>query len=186
MREPELNFIFPNKPIQIHNPETVFQSIDRERWLAQPKWAGHRALPQCNRSGEITVYSRHGKPLTLAAKDNWQWLAMLIRLPRPWLLDGELCRDGNLVIWDIGIMGNRIMQQEPYEKRIHALRDALPNPKTKGHQKIEVIETFDAENWPHIFKSEKIEGVVFKNKQASDFWGIHSTKNVGTQIKYLF
>lgn len=185
-REPELSFIFPNKPNQIHNPGVVFQSIDLARWLAQPKWAGHRALPQCNRSGEITVYSRHGKPLTLAAKDNWQWLAMLIRLPRPWLLDGELCRDGNMVIWDVAIMGNRILANEPYEKRLKVLKEILPIPYAKGHQKIESIQTLEGKDWPLISKTEKIEGVVWKDKSATDLWGIHSTKDVATQIKYLF
>lgn len=185
-REPELSFIYPNKPNQVHQPRVVFQSIDLARWLAQPKWAGHRALPQCNRAGEITVYSRHGQPLTLAAKDNWQWLAMLIDLPRPWLLDGELCRDGNLVIWDIGIMGNRIMAQEPYEKRLNALKNILPSPKTKGHQKVELIQTLSGENWTQIMHTEKVEGVVWKEKTAKDLWGIHSTRDVGSQIKYLF
>lgn len=185
-REPELAFIFPNKPNQIHQPRVVFQSIDLARWLVQPKWAGHRALPQCNRAGEITVYSRHGRPLTLAAKDNWQWLAMIIDLPRPWLLDGELCRDGNMVIWDIGIMGNKILADEPYEKRLAVLREILPQGKNKAHQRIEPIQTFSGENWTQVTQSEKIEGVVWKVRDARDLWGVHSTRDVGSQMKYLF
>ena len=179
-------FVFPNKPIRIFDPSSFVSNLDLSQWVVQPKWDGHRALPMCDEKGEVTVYSRHGTPLSLA-KNNWQWLSML-DLPRPWLLDGEMLPCGKrLIVWDYAILGGQYGMLKPYRERLNLL-GGWPT-RTKDGRSIEIIDTRPGKAYREIMLLaglKSLEGFVLKRRDATNLWGPHSTCEVSSQFKYRF
>jgi ATP-dependent DNA ligase len=173
------SFVFPNKPIKIHTSN--LRSISFGDWIVQPKFDGHRALPACDESGNITIFSRHGRPLSRAkgrkdiGKIDW---------PTPWLLDGEMTVDGRLIIWDLAVLGGVDFTRHPYLNRLkflESLKDLSPG--------ITIIKTLPASEYEKLFldrSDSAVEGVVFKKKLATDLWGGTSTKEVASQLKLKF
>ena len=180
-------FIYPNKPIRIYDIEKLKHSIDFKAWIVQPKWDGHRAIIACDESGKVQVFSRHKTHLRLAG-DQWTWLNLL-PFPRPWLVDGELLHSGRLVIWDYAIWGGAYLFNKPYSERLKELETALPNVLRKGNKSTLVISQVPANRYKEILlkKGDKeLEGIIFKNPQATDFWGPYRTREVPSQFKYRF
>ncbi len=181
-----MTFFFPNKPRRIFSVEPLQSTIDFEQWLVQPKWNGHRALPHCDPKGRITVYSRYGQPLKLAAS-NWNWLAML-DLPRPWLLDAELMRDGRMIAWDFAVLGGNVRFKESYQTRLTELQSMLKKV-SKDKYSVECIETLPARKYRNFMLragEPELEGFVFKLQEAVDMWGPFSTSETASQFKYRF
>jgi len=186
-------YVFPNKPLRIYNVSRILNIVESDNWIVQPKWDGHRALPHCDENGKVTVFSRQGTPLTLAKKD-FTWLSLL-PIPRPWLLDGELLRDGRMIIWDYAFMGisesgipNYVCKKE-YGSRLSELQKIFDQKFTKNKFSIELIDTYPAKVYNRIMLKagdKNLEGFVLKNKAAIDLWGISSTREVSSQLKFRF
>jgi hypothetical protein len=181
-----IQFIFPNKPVLIYSLDNVFKIADKENWVVQPKWNGCRALPYCSEHGEIIIFSRYGTPLT-KTKHDWTWLSTL-EFKRPWLLDGEFLSEGQIILWDVGIEDGKKLNQ-PYEKTLERLMDQLPKLRKKGDLSISSIKTLPIKKYKEILLTRsdpRLEGLVFKDLRAKNFWGGQKTFNVSTQIKYRF
>lgn len=173
-------FLFPNKPIRIYNVPQFLQNINLDDWIVQSKWDGKRVLPSCDERGRITLHGRQGQVFKDAG---WSWLDQL-PLPKPWLLDGELLRDGRMFVWDYAIFGGKKSYREPYFGRLKLLQ-TLPC----GLGKFQIIETKSAVEYKSILapgKANGLEGCVFKLKRATDLFGVTSTKETPSQYKYRF
>jgi ATP-dependent DNA ligase len=182
-----MQFCYPNKPIRIYSIAKLADSIDFSSWIVQPKWNGHRALAACDHDGNIIVYSRQGKPLTLAGS-HWLWLSML-NLPKPWALDGELLRDGRMIIWDFSVMAGVTRIKEPYSERLNELTQLLPRKRSKDLLSIESIESLPAKKYKNFMLrrgQKELEGLVLKSAQATDLWGPYATKEIASQFKLRF
>lgn len=186
-------FVFPNKPLRIYNVTRILNIVESDNWIVQPKWDGHRALPHCDENGKITVFSRQGTPLTLAKKD-FTWLSLL-PIPRPWLLDGELLRDGRMIIWDYAFMGisesgiPNYVCKTLYLERLLRLCHIFKEPFKKNGFSIELVESIPAKHYKRIMLKagdQSLEGFVLKNRAAIDLWGISSTREVSSQLKFRF
>lgn len=183
----EKMYLYPNKPIRFYDLKiliTSIQEFDPDQWVVQPKWDGHRALIFCDEMGKITVYSRHKTPLTLA-KNNWNWLSVL-PLKRPWLLDGELTRDQRMRVWDYAYQGKSYDWNLPYGTRIEKLSRQLKKQYKKGDFTFELIQTQPFLKYRELLNLNDtyLEGLVFKNLQAIDLWGLHQTHEKASQIKF--
>jgi ATP-dependent DNA ligase len=180
-------FVFPNKPIEFFNIPSMLSVFNLSEWLVQPKWDGHRALPACDSEGRVVVWNRQRKALTLAGT-NWQWLSML-PLERPWLADGELTRSGRLILWDFAIWGGQCLYTTPYEQRLQTLGKALTKTYSKDKLQVELVETLPAESYKSLLLkrgAQDLEGLVFKNKGATNLWGPFATSDVASQCKFRF
>ena len=187
MLKPESIFAFPNKPIRFYDVQGFISSLKEEDWISQPKWDGHRAEIVCDEAGKITVFSRNKTRLALA-KNNWGWLNML-DIPRPWLLDAELLRDGRMITWDYAMINGQYGTIRPYLERLTKLEKMVPKKLTHGDHSIEVIETLPLNGYRKFLLKAgdpALEGFVLKNKMATDLWGPNSTKEVASQFKYRF
>jgi ATP-dependent DNA ligase len=178
-------FLFPNKPTRFHDikfPET----LKLEEWFAQPKWDGHRALI-LHDGRKIKIYSRQGSLLTLAKGRGWEPLIayVLKDLRAPWLLDGEMLRDAKkIIVWDYAYIGGDQFTQLPYEARFMKLLRLVP-----AHGPLELIENFRGEQYREILRppvDPNLEGFVLKRRNATNLWGLTSTSEVATQLKYRF
>lgn len=174
--------LYPNKPMLIYDIERFLESIDPKDWIVQPKWDGHRALISCDSQGKIRILSRQLTPLTLAAKGNWGWVSML-PLPRPWVLDGELTLEGEIIIWDYAEMAGQDSLDTPYNDRLEFLAARLRKPFRKGSHSIALIQTYPVQQYKKIVKPG-IEGLVFKRRSARDFWNARRTNEVPSQLKW--
>lgn len=180
-------FIYPNKPVRFYDLKRMIAAGNDEEWVLQPKWDGHRAIIDCSLDGGIIVNSRHGTPLTLA-KNNWQWLSIL-EIPRPWTLDGELTRDGRLIVWDFAVLGGVIYFPAPYRERLKFLKSAKSLNMKKGSQSVSVIEMVKPSEYKKFLLQRSdtaLEGLVMKRLDARDFWSINATIDVGSQLKFRF
>lgn len=176
-------FVWPNKPIRIYNIDKLLATLPLENWICQPKWDGKRVEPWCDEDGKIVLYGRQGQVFP----EKWAWLESL-PLERPWLLDGELLRDGRMIVWDYAIMGGSNEYRLPYSERLNLLKCRL-QPKSIGNQSFSLIETYPAAEYERILnrvKGNQLEGIVFKSLGSTNLWGVHSTSEVGTQFKYRF
>lgn len=173
-------FIYPNKPTRIYDVDTFASKLDSS-WIVQSKWDGKRCLPFCDIGGKITLYSRHKTIL----RENCAWLSDL-PINKAWLLDGEILRDGRIIVWDYAVIGGKSLYNTQYLTRIDHLKNLVRRGFNSAASKIEVIETLPASMYKVLLenKDPMMEGLVFKNKYAEDFWGIYSTKEVYTQFKY--
>jgi hypothetical protein len=183
-----VTFIYPNKPVRFYDLKRFAATITPEEWVVQPKYDGHRAHPYCDEAGDVTVYGRNGKPLNLA-KGDWKWLSLL-EIPRPYLLDGELTRDGRLLLWDYAILGGASEFREAYENRLKKLLGLVPKPLSKGRYTVGLVETAEARKWAEVLLKHRgdptVEGLVFKKRSARDLWGQFSTAEVPSQMKFKF
>lgn len=170
--------------MRIHDIERFLAGVDPHKWVVQPKYNGHRALPTCDKDGRVRVLSRHLTPLTLA-KDQWEWLAAL-PLPRPWQLDGELTPSGQMVVWDYSIMEGISGLTLRYCERLEILRDALHDEYIREGQSFSVVSFLPALKYQQILSlpDPAIEGLVFKNLDATDFWSITATREVPGMVKF--
>lgn len=179
-------FTYPNKPKRIYNVAAIQQTLNA-KWIVQPKWNGHRALPFCDVDGKVTVYSRFNAPLTLAASQ-WSWLAEL-DLPRPWALDGELLRNGSMIVWDFSVMAGETRTREPYINRLQELTRLMPHKVRHDLLSIDLIQTLAASDYGKLEarKGEpELEGFVFKHTFSTEMWGHGSTRDVASQFKFRF
>jgi ATP-dependent DNA ligase len=177
-------FYFPNKPIRIYDPQRFVGNLKPVGdWVAQPKWDGKRAMVSCDDHGQVSLSSREGRSWP---KENWGWLVEL-KLPRPWFLDTELLRDGRIFVWDFAVLGGKALYREAYRSRLEILKGLAPC--VKGSQSIEVIESVEAVSYQTLTAragQASLEGVVWKNLNATDLWGPHSTTEVASQFKFRF
>lgn len=142
---------------------------------------GKRVLIQCE-NNKVTLFGRQGQKF----KEERPWLAKL-PLPQPYLLDGELLRNGNIYIWDFAILGGEPQYQRPYQERWIQIFDL--KPLEQNGQRFAVVQSLPASQYldllrPSMPDHSSIEGVVWKSPGATDLWGPYSTSEVASQIKW--
>ena len=170
-------FIYPNKPTRIYDVDSFASKLNND-WIVQNKWNGKRCVPFCDLSNKVMLYSRHNTIL----RDSSAWLSEL-PISKPWILDGEILHDGKVIVWDCAMIGgNHLYNTTNYITRLEKLYSLIG----RGFNNLSVIETVPAHMYKSLLlnKDPKMEGLVFKNKFAEDFWGVYSTKEVYTQFKY--
>src|SRR4051794_2710205 len=95
------------------------RTLPREGHLYEPKWDGFRCLAAAE-AGEITLWSRHGRPFARYFPELVATLGALE--PERWLLDGEiLVRAGGR--WDFPALMARL---HPAASRVEALATVTP------------------------------------------------------------
>lgn len=180
-----MTFIYPNKPTRIYTPGKLLTALHKpENWIVQCKWDGKRVMIDCTALGAVTFWGREQQ----AWGPGWGWLKDL-PLERPWFLDGELLRDGRIIVWDFAIVGGQRCYKQPYGSRLAALRGILPSPITQDGKQFSLAETLPATEYQQLLdrKGEPgLEGVVWKSLTATDLWGVTSTSTVGSCFKYRF
>src|SRR5208282_4385832 len=137
--------------------------------------------------GKVVVYSRHKRELR-GTRGKFDYLASEVLLPKPWIIDGELCKSGmgylGIYYWDVGMVGGKFVGNTPYLERMNSMEDMVPRVLGNGSG----FETFFcrtiwAECDSKYYKAVKtiveqaghLEGLVYKLKGATDLWGISST-----------
>jgi ATP-dependent DNA ligase len=176
-------FIWPNKPLRIYDPSRV-RGFATPTWIAQPKWDGKRVEIDCSMDGVITLYGRQGQLFP----ERWPWLQEL-PLPRPWFLDGELLRDGRIFVWDFAIFAGRYAYRTQYGERLDTLQKAIGSPVTRGGQTLACVETLQACDYETLLRRRgepHLEGIVWKDRAATNLWGVTSTREVASCVKYRF
>ena len=180
-----MRFIWPNKPIHIYNPWKLMGVLKPlSAWVVQPKWNGKRVEIACDEKGNITLYGRQGQKFP----ERWPWLSD-IPLERPWFVDGELLRDKRIFVWDFALLGGKSVFKEPYESRLAHLVEKLPKALTQDGQTVQCVETLPATSYEALLGREGdpfLEGIVWKNRAATDLWGVHSTSQVSSCFKFRF
>lgn len=200
-----MTFYFPNKPLHIYDPQKLMETLapTQEHWIVQPKWNGKRVEIDCTKEGLVTLYGRQGQRFP----ERWPWLNAL-PLPRPWFLDGELLRDGRIYVWDVAVLGGKLLAvgparrrsqaplrsliKRPYQERLNRLYRALgPTPfnDSNSTQRLQLIETLPATAYKALLSREgdpMLEGIVWKNLQATNLWGPTSTSQVSSMFKLRF
>lgn len=172
-----MEFCYPNKPIRIYQIVKLLTTLPLDRWVVQPKMDGRRVLPYCDIDGNITLYGR----LNQKFKETRPELSKL-DLPRPFLLDGELLRDGRIFLWDYALLGGQEVFTLPYQERLTRLQNVVISGIGA-----ELIETLPADQYQTILargKKNGLEGCVWKNKLATDLWGVFSTSENSSQFKF--
>ncbi|HVI40633.1 MAG TPA: hypothetical protein VM577_08235 [Anaerovoracaceae bacterium] len=168
-------FIFPNKPIRIYDIPKLVATLPEDKWLVQPKWDGKRVHPFCDETGKVILFGRQGQTF----KEVKPELAKM-DLPRPWFGDGELLRDGRIFLWDYAVLGGKEVFKTPYQERLTRLQSIV----MVGCQLVETLPTNQYQTILSRGKNNGLEGVVFKNKTATNLWGPFSTSEVSSQFKY--
>jgi len=181
-----MTFYFPNKPIHVYDPVKLMTTMGpvQEDWIVQPKWNGKRVEIACNAEGQITLFGRQGQFF----KDRWPWLGEL-PLPRPWFLDGELLRDNRIFVWDAAVLDGKPVYKSAYAPRLDLLQEKIPKPLTNGSQTLECIQTMPARFYGALLRREGdplLEGIVWKNLNATNLWGPYSTNQVSSMFKFRF
>jgi hypothetical protein len=184
-------FLYPNKPIRIFNLTETLATLNPEDWFVQPKWKGDRVIISIQKSGKITMWSRHRRILSRAG-DDWNWLDLTWSGERDALLDGQLLSDGQTIyIWDqIMENGEIVTTKRPlyasYDRRCIIWGDLY----MIGHngRTIKSCDNYNAEHWRFCIErhveNPNFEGLVFKRKDATDMWGITETKETPSQLKW--
>lgn len=176
-----MRFIFPNKPVRVYNLEATAKMCGPD-WIVQPKIDGHRAIVCVDGKGGVEVLSRHGNKLTLAKKWNWDWLNGL-KLKAPFMLDGELTSTGGLFVWDFAYLGGEAWYGRPYRDRLTVLLDVPPLRDECQRLEARTVWTWPASKHDRLVCGLQ-EGVVFKDLSARDMWGVYSTVETPSQLKY--
>jgi hypothetical protein len=110
-------------------------------------------------------------------------------------LDGELLRDGRMIVWDFAFMGQAksgiplYVCKEPYLPRLEALQKMIPKRLIKDRFSFEVIQSLPLKEYKSLLLKagdKNLEGLVLKKKLATDLWGISATRDVDSQLKYRF
>ncbi len=195
-------FLFPSKPIQIFNPDTLLESMDG--WIMQFKKNGCRAIVS-GENDKVTVYNREGT--TLSVSKEYDWSPLLKMFPQPFLLDGELIgrkqgeTSNRLYLWDMPICDGRNLTKESYMGRYAEMIRLFPAWQINDPYQFVVYEAgivvgiancLDPASWSELFKflsSSKTgenEGFVFKNPKSTMDWSRTSTKEIPNQMKFLF
>lgn len=174
-----MDYIWVNKPLRVYNPLGILPKISG--WTAQPKYDGKRVLIACE-NNKVTLFGRQNQKF----KEERPWLAEL-PFVQPFLLDGELLRNGNIYFWDYAIMGGEAHYRKRYRERWKQIKD-LQSVECGGHRfaLVDVVVAKDYQKLmePSMSDFEAIEGCVFKNPDATDMFGIYSTSEVSSMIKY--
>jgi len=174
-----MQFVYPNKPVRVYDVPSIISKLSG--WIVQPKYDGRRVLIACE-NNQITLYGR----LYQKFKELRPWLSNL-PLPQPFLIDGELLRNGNIYIWDYAILGGEHEYRKPYIERWNKIKDLKPM-EVNGN-KFAVVDSLPAERYAELLDGSKpdhlaIEGCVLKSPAATDLWGIYSTAEVASMVKY--
>ena len=172
--------IWPNKPTRFYNLAAMLPKI--KHWVVQNKYDGKRCLIQ-KLGQKITLFGRQYQKFSEQRPD-------LVSLPLSgdWLLDGELLRNGQLYVWDAAILNGQLVFHRPYQERLAYLQAALSSVE-QSHTAFQLVETRSITAYQHQVRAphaEAIEGYVFKDPEARDLWGPHSTREVSSQLKYKF
>lgn len=171
--------IWPNKPTRFYDLTAMLPKI--KHWVVQNKYDGKRCLIQ-KLDQKITLFGRQYQKFSEQRPD-------LVSLPLPgnWLLDGELLRNGQLYVWDAAVLNSELVFHQPYQERLGRLQSALQS--AASHSAFQLVETRPITAYQHQVgapHAEAIEGYVFKDPEARDLWGPHSTREVSSQLKYKF
>lgn len=178
-----MRWLWPNKPIRFYDLTELVSSIG-DGWVVQPKWDGHRALVKIE-DGHVTIFSRHKRPLRMAHVGGWAWLGMVFG--DNLLIDGEMVSPHEIVVWDF-INEETFVKSSTYNERLVKLQSLLSSSISKGDETVKIVETRPASRYKELLlrRRENIEGLVFKNLRAKNFFDSKSTKEVSSQLKYLF
>jgi hypothetical protein len=129
-------------------------------------------------AGTVKLYGRLGQRF----KETMPQLANL-PYPKPFFLDGELMRNGNIACWDAAVWGGEEVWHCEYIDRYSKLRSHL-----NASVNIEGFITVPS-NAPEHYRSfvgSDVEGYVFKNLRATNLWGPTSTSEVNGCFKFRF
>lgn len=180
-------FYYPNKPIQVYDPDKILSHFeDVSQWVSQPKLNGKRVEIYCKQN-KVTLFSRENRYWPVDSL-NWAWLRD-VPLSQPWFLDGELLRDDRIVIWDFAVLAGQEVYKRPYNERLEALQIVLRRPLSRGRQTLALVETKPATAYREFLKLSSdpyMEGIVWKQLHATNFWGPNKTSKVATQFKYRY
>lgn len=175
-------FYFPNKPVRIYDVEKFASSLD-DNWIVQQKWDGKRILPSFD--GRFCLFNRHGE----VTKETSKFSFIRNLFNGNFLLDGEYLRDNRIIIWDYAILNSIEEYNLPYSHRLTKLQNLfsfLDKSLLVRDCNISLIETLPASRYKTLLSnpSRFLEGLVFKNLNATNLWGVSSTKDVGSQVKF--
>lgn len=123
-------FLYPSKPRQIFDPESVINTLvnlgDIGNWIVQVKKNGCRAIPVADKSG-IKIWGRDKSFLTVSNEYDWNVLRDIFSVP--FTLDGELIgrkqgeTSNRLYLWDCPIIDGVNLIGRPYAERYQILHD---------------------------------------------------------------
>jgi len=178
--------LWPSQPKRIYAlPPSVLASPDK--WLAQIKKNGHRAIVRGEADGSVSIMSRHGERLSAALREDWTFLREVFRAP--FVLDGELigprqagARSDRLVVWDAILMGGASLLRTPYSERFALLRSECSQWEQAMHR-VAVALSRPIEEWEELWRAiddpdGEDEGLVFKRCDVALPW--HATPCVET------
>jgi ATP-dependent DNA ligase len=166
-------FYYPNKPIRTYSIENVLPIV--ETWFCQAKMNGKRVLPFFD-GRTLTLFGRQGQKF----KEYFPELKAL-QLPTPWLLDGELLRSGRIFLWDYAVLDGKLVSQTPYHERWKNLNDNWRPMDTCA-----LVPTVLSKDYKNLLSLDdpELEGLVWKDPKATNLWGLHSTSEVSSQVKW--
>lgn len=176
-------FLFPNKPIPVATLDGLFKAIEgRPGWVLQPKHDGDRVIITVSETSKVTVFSRHQRVRANSA--DWDHISRL-PLRQPFTLDGEIVNERLIIVWDFGFENGDMVASLPYQDRLYRVR-SLPNLTSIAGFTIKPVISLSADerNVPKLLAGERAEGIVAKNLNARDLWGITATRENASQIKW--
>lgn len=172
-------FFFPNKPIRIYDISKFLSNLDCSKWICQPKIDGKRLLISVSAEDKVSFFGRQGQAWT----GEWNSLAKL-PLPKPFFLDGELTRSGDISVWDAAVLGGKEVYKLPYRERWEIIRNL---PIVSDNCRIfRPVQSVPCKDFKQIETVPNLEGYVFKNLDGTSFWGPYSTTTVSCQFKFRF
>jgi hypothetical protein len=187
-------FLYPNKPVLFHRLETLEAHIDLSKYLVQPKYNGDRAIVSCSKDGKVVVFSRLRRELN-GTKGKFDYLADAVKLPKPWVLDGEWVKEKfGIYWWDVGMVGGKFVGGTPYKERFEKYEELVGRIQMPADHKMPFLcRTIWAECDSKHYQAVKdisiqgvssLEGLVYKLKDATDLWGVSSTSERPSQLKW--
>ena len=180
--------------MRVHNVDFIRRK-DPAVWRLQYKWGGHHAVVSTHEDGHI--FSRHGAPLSSAAKTDFSNLCARI-FGMDSTLDGELMlplkASGQppwFVIWDIPVHQGRDLTQVSYLARLAVLAKHWTDFREPGRIRVahnlwiaEVGEMKMLDAMLQRCDGKLIEGVVAKNISHHLNWSRIAQLDCTSQVKF--
>jgi ATP-dependent DNA ligase len=142
-------------------PSAVSPYLTDEGWAVEEKLDGVRCLAVGGVT--VTLMGRNGQELSDDRSRKLAELKAQLRIPRGFVLDGELMADGTYHVFDIPRAGDLITAATPYATRRQALATvlgALAAPRVILHPTATTADEKLA-TWERV-QAERGEGVVLK------------------------